>query len=327
MVMNTLDSTVRQLVWLLAAAICAGSLSGQDTLTGHWSLDLPGEEKGWLGVEPGRVELLWGVGSARAVDHYEFDGNTLSFNKSIKRPLAPKTEAAVQYQLKLTANGPTLTGEMQSASGPVIWFSGKKQPPLPPRPELSQLKFGPPIQLFNARDLTGWQLSNSNKRNGWSVREGLLCNDTPKKDFSAYGDFGNLRTTAEFEDFQLHIEYRLPPDTGGNSGIYLRGMYEVQVTHRDSSMQGINGPGAVFGRIKPSHNAGKAAGEWEVLEITLVDRHVTVVLNGEQVIDCQPLLGCTGGALQSDVTQPGPIYLQGDHTSVQYRNIYLRPLP
>lgn len=180
------------------------------------------------------------------------------------------------------------------------------------------------MELFNGRDLTGWAVSNPAKTDGWSVRDGLLDNDTPKTDFGAYGDYANLRTLVEFKDFQLHIEYRLLAETGGNSGIYLRGMYEVQVTHRDSQMQGINGPGAVFGRIAPSHNAGKPAGEWEALDITLVDRHITVVLNGEKVIDNQPVLGCTGGALKSDATQPGPIYLQGDHTRVQYRNISLR---
>jgi hypothetical protein len=61
------------------------------------------------------------------------------------------------------------------------------------------------------------------------------------------------------------------------------------------------------------------------LAITLVDRHVTVVLNGVNIIDNQPLDGCTGGALWSDVTRPGPIYLQGDHTSMEYRHLILRP--
>ncbi len=136
----------------------------------------------------------------------------------------------------------------------------------------------------------------------------------------------NLRTDREFRDFQLHIEYRLPQQVGGNSGIYLRGLYEVQVTHRDSRMQGINGPGAVFGRIAPLENAGKPAGEWETLDITLVDRHITVVLNEKKVIENQPVAGPTGGALLFDVTAPGPIFLQGDHTSVEYRNVILRPV-
>ena len=129
------------------------------------------------------------------------------------------------------------------------------------------------------------------------------------------------RTVKELEDFRLHIEFKPPP--AGNSGIYLRGMYEAQVVDRDSRMQGMQGVGAIFGRIKPLKNAGKPGGEWNTYDITLVDRHVTVVLNGETVIDNEPVKGPTGGAIQSDVTKPGPIYLQGDHTSVSYRNIWI----
>ena len=103
-------------------------------------------------------------------------------------------------------------------------------------------------------------------------------------------------------------------------------MYEAQVVDRDSRMKGIQGPGAIFGRIAPAKNAGRPGGDWQRDELTLVDRHVTVVLNGETVIDNQPLPGCTSGALSADETRPGPIYLQGDHTRVSYRPIIvLRP--
>lgn len=315
---------IRCLLWLFFAVV--PSMFSQDALTGQWALELPNQEVGWLNIEDAKVELMWGVGSARPLEKFDRQGGTLSFDKVIKRPLAPKEEPAVKYRITMTADGAALRGSIQPGNGAASVFSGKKQPPMPPPPDLSKIVFGEPVTLFNGRDLTGWQASNPAKKNGWSVRDGFLTNDTPKTDFSAYGEHANLRTEAEFEDFQLHIEYRLPPETGGNSGIYLRGMYEVQVTHRDSKMQGINGPGAVFGRITPTHNAGKPAGQWDVLDITLVNRHVTVVLNGDQVIDNQPVPGCTGGALKSDVTQPGPIYLQGDHTSVQYRNLILRPV-
>jgi hypothetical protein len=199
-------------------------------------------------------------------------------------------------------------------------------PPLPARPALTDVQFGEAIVLLNGSNLDGWRVTDGKKKNGWSVRDGVLRNDTRKTDFSAYGEHANLRTEAEFTDFRLHIEFRLPPTTGGNSGIYLRGRYEVQVTHRDSSMQGINGPGALFGRIVPTTNAGKPAGEWETYDITFVDRHVSVVHNGTKVIDNQPVAGPTGGALTADVTQAGPIMLQGDHTAVEYRNIVLRPV-
>jgi hypothetical protein len=84
--------------------------------------------------------------------------------------------------------------------------------------------------------------------------------------------------------------------------------------------------GALYSRVTPSMSAEKPAGEWQTLDMTLVDRHVTVVLNGKKIIDNQPALGCTGGALWSDQFRPGPIYLQGDHGAVSYRNIVLRPV-
>ncbi|MEC7408893.1 MAG: DUF1080 domain-containing protein, partial [Planctomycetota bacterium] len=90
-------------------------------------------------------------------------------------------------------------------------------------------------------------------------------------------------------------------------------------------MQGINGPGAIFGRIAPSTNAGLEGGQWQTYDITLVDRHLTVRLNGELVIENQPVEGCTGGALSGNINAPGPLYLQGDHTSVSYRNIWIKP--
>lgn len=314
---------------LLLLLSLTGCVIAQDALDGQWSLDLPNHEAGWLSVEKERVEMMWAVGSARPVEKFTRQNGVLSFEKAIKRPLAPKEEPAVRFLVTLMAKGNVLEGGMHpvdaNALSRSVRFTGKKQPPMPARPDLARIAFGEPVSLFNGRDLAGWKTSRTDKKNGWSVREGLLSNDTPKTDFSAYGEYANLRTEAEFEDFQLHIEYRLPAGAGGNSGIYLRGLYEVQVTHKDSKMQGINGPGAVFGRVEPTHNAGHAAGDWDVMDLTLVDRHVTVVLNGETVIDNAPVPGCTGGALKSDVTQPGPIYLQGDHTSVQYRNITLRP--
>lgn len=300
---------------------------------GQWSLTLPTREAGWMNVHKGdsgvEIQLMWGVGSGRPMKNAVIDKNELRFELKARgtgkdgKPLAKETISA-----RVDEDRMMLILERSDEAGDATRqeFFGKRQPPMPKAPDLSKVKFGEAITLFNGIDLSGWKVSRDDKKNGWSVRDGILCNDTPKTDFSAYGEYANLRTVAEFEDFTLHIEYRLPAGQGGNSGIYLRGLYEVQVTHRDSRMQGINGPGAVFGRVTPTKNAGKAAGEWESYDLTLVDRHISVVLNGERVIDNQPVEGCTGGALHSDVTSPGPIYLQGDHTSVQYRNIVLRPV-
>lgn len=204
-------------------------------------------------------------------------------------------------------------------------FTGKKIPPMPATPpDLDKVCFGHPISLFNGKDLTGWRPHESDKINGWSVQDGVLVNSTPKTDFSATGAYANLRTEEVFDDFWLHIEFQV--EKNRNSGVYMRGMYEAQVVDRDSRMQGIQGVGAIFGAIAPTKNAGKPGGEWQTYDLTLVDRHVTVVLNGEKVIDNQPIPGPTGGAAFTDPTQPGPIHLQGDHTNVKYRDIYLAPV-
>jgi hypothetical protein len=150
-----------------------------------------------------------------------------------------------------------------------------------------------------------------------------MVNDAPQEP-GKHISYSNIRTETEFEDFNLTLEVRVPE--GGNSGVYLRGIYEVQVSDTYGRELDPHNMGAVYSRITPTVAAEKPAGEWQTLDMTLVDRHVTVVLNGKKTIDNQPLLGCTGGALWSDEFRPGPIYLQGDHTSVDYRNIVIRPV-
>ncbi|HEX4645954.1 MAG TPA: DUF1080 domain-containing protein, partial [Verrucomicrobiae bacterium] len=217
--------------------------------------------------------------------------------------------------LKLTTSTPTRNG-VNTAD-----FTGKRTPPPPPAPDLSKVKFGPPIELFNGKNLTGWHLVEKNAENGWSAHDGILENRVVKESGKHYG---NLRTDREFEDFNLTLEARLAK--GGNSGVYLRGIYEVQVADTYGKPLDPHNMGAIYSRVKPTSSAEKPPGEWQTLDITFVDRHVTVVLNGTKIIENQAVLGCTGGALWSDVSRPGPIYLQGDHTGIEYRNIVLRPV-
>jgi hypothetical protein len=156
------------------------------------------------------------------------------------------------------------------------------------------------------------------------VEDGVLINDPKQEEGKPHISYGNLRTEREFEDFNLTLEVKVLPD--GNSGIYLRGIYEVQVSDTHGRSLDSHHMGGIYSRITPTVSAEKPAGQWQSYDITLVDRHVTVVLNGKRIIDNQPLLGCTGGALWSDQFRPGPIYLQGDHTGVIYRNIVIRPV-
>lgn len=324
-------------VLLLASAhtCLADDASSAKPFLGSWAFELPDENPAWLQIrhEEGMLSgsLLWSVGSARPVQDLSLQDGTLTFTRKIRWKPYGRSDDTRVISKPMTA---TLAGDrlclifyQTPADGDdeeLNVLTGKRMPPIPLRPDMSRITFGEPIDLFNGRDLSGWRLSDPNKKNGWRVEDGVLVNETPKTDFGAYGDYGNLRTEQVFSDFELTIDYRVP--AGGNSGVYLRGMYEAQVVDRDSKMQGIAGPGAIFGRIAPTHNAGKPGGEWNHYRLTLVDRHVTVILNDQKVIDNQPIEGCTGGGLSADDTKPGPLFLQGDHTSVQYRNVVLRPV-
>ena len=199
-------------------------------------------------------------------------------------------------------------------------YSAQRMTPLPPRPDLKKLKFSTPIKIFNGKDLKGWKLQYANHKNGWLAKNGWLINDAVK----GQRGYGNLLTEDKFEDFNLKLEVNVPPKS--NSGIFLRGMYEVQVLDSFGRQPDLHNMGAVYSRIVPSQAAAKKAGEWQTMDITLVKQHVTIILNGLTIIDNQPLLGHTGGALSSDPLAPGPLLLQGNHGAVSFRNIILTPI-
>lgn len=295
---------------------------------GRWALTLPGGGAGWLGVEEkdGKLQgfILWGGGSVLPVAEVKMEGDKLILTRLHKPKDKSGKETVVTETITAMLEGDTLklTTVRRNAAGKESGraeFTGKRIPPLPPRPDLTKVKFGAPIRLFNGKDLSGWRLVNPAAPNGWSVQDGVLQNRVEKGK-----RFGNLRTEREFEDFRLTLEVRVPEH--GNSGVYLRGIYEVQIADSYGKPLDSHNMGAIYSRITPTVAAEKPAGQWQTLEMTLLDRHVTVVLNGQTIIDNQPLLGVTGGALTSDEFKPGPILLQGDHTDVDYRNIVLRPV-
>ena len=316
---------------LIGSSIAAHGNDGVPTgLEGDWSLTLDSGLPAWMRVteENGRpqVAIRFYVGPAGPYPAIR-NGNQLTFE--IKRKNKKKPSLSTQTDVAIEIKDGKLVGTLDRtlADGTTEYdsFTGVKIPALPSSaPDLSKVRFGHPIALFNGKDMRGWKTYESDKKNGWSVLDGCLVNTTPKTDFSATGDHANLRTEAEFEDFWLHIEFLV--EEARNSGIYLRGMYEAQVVDRDSRMQGMQGVGAIFGAIAPSSNAGKPGGQWQTYDLTLVDRHVTVVLNGVTVIDNQPGDAPTAGAIYTNPAAPGPIYLQGDHTTVAYRDIYLAPV-
>jgi hypothetical protein len=330
------EQHMHSLYRMLVAALCFVSIttplhaqSVPESLLGDWSLEIESGVPAWMSIQEkaGKpiVYMRLYIGSAGPYEDVEIVDGRLKFELKKRKKKDDGVTHIVYVGIKDGKLDGTLMRIYPAGSADRVMFAGKKIPPMPTSPpDLSQVKFGEPIALFNGKDLSGWVPHEPEKIIGWAAKDGWLVNSTPKTDFSATGDHANLKTEAVFDDFKLHIEFLIGSQR--NSGIYLRGMYEAQVVDRDSRMQGLQGVGAIFGAIAPSMNAGKPGGEWQTYDITLVDRHVTVVLNGEKVIDNQPILGPTAGAIHTNPAAPGPIYLQGDHTSVSYRNIYLMPV-
>ncbi len=327
----------------LMTALAAGTAlpgaaqDGVDPFLGRWALDLPNSGAGWLEItnNAGWLDgsVLWYGGSVLPLDSAYLDQGMLraTRNNKVERKDTAGTVLRTQFfadQYAITVDGDTLAGTRVSpksdgSGAETTAFTGKRIPPHSPAPDLSKVKYGEAVKLFNGKDLDGWKLTGPAK-NGWRAENGLLINEPTQNEGKAKIPYGNLRTVAEFEDFNLTLEVSVPPN--GNSGVYLRGVYEVQVLDSYGKPVETHNMGAVYSRIAPLASAEKPAGEWQSMDITLVDRHLTVVLNGVTIHDNVPLPGCTGGALWADEFRPGPIYLQGDHTGVQYRNITLRPV-
>ncbi len=322
-------AVVTSLLVLTGNLACAAD----NPFLGNWALTLPGGYPGWLGITQEKnyldAAMLWRAGSVTPLDSVFLNDQTLVFTQV--HEVQRKNDAGkVVHTHRFTDR---FVAQVQGDKMSIIVFrphpdgsgvdreevTGKRISPPPPAPELAKVKFGKPVPLFDGTSLAGWKLVEPDAVNGWSAQAGLLSNRPVQVEGQPHKNYGNLRTEREFEDFNLTLEVRVPKD--GNSGIYLKGLYEVQVADTFGKGLDSHNMGAVYSRITPAVSAEKPAGEWQTLDITLVDRHVTVVLNGKPIINNQPVLGITGGALTTDEFKPGPIYFQGDHAGVDYRNV------
>lgn len=285
-----------------------------NSLIGRWDLKVHGPDgdyPSWLEVRRSGFRTLVGTfvgqfGSARPIAKVEWDNNRLRF------VIPPQWEAR---NTDLVFEGKLASGELRGTTtdekGRTLNWEGHRAPDLK---RASSPRWGEPVELFNGRDLTGWKPRSPSAKNGWTVREGVLANAAPGND---------LMTERTFTDFQLRAEFRLPRRS--NSGIYLRGRYEVQIEDNFGEEPDCHKIGGVYGFLTPCVNPAKKSGEWQAIEITLVGRQVTIVLNGERIIDRQTIPGITGGALDSEEGQPGPILFQGDHGPIEFRKVILTP--
>jgi predicted neuraminidase len=280
-------------------------------VVGRWDINVAapgGNRPSWLEVKRSGNSALVGrfvgiVGSARPISKIEFANNVLRFS------IPPQWETGKNdLQLEGTLDGDRLTGSMTDPAGSRHTWTANRAPTLrrsaPP-------EWGSPVNLLNGGDLAAWQPSANSQ---WRVVDQVLTN-------SKSG--ANLVTRGSFTDFKLRLDFRYPK--GGNSGVYLRGRYEVQIEDTAGLEPTSEHLGGVYGFLTPNENAAKPPGEWQTFDITLVGRLVTVVLNGKTIIGNQEIPGITGGALDSDEGAPGPVMLQGDHGPIEFRNIILTP--
>jgi len=285
-------------------------------LLGRWDLtvnDSGNHYPSWLEVKLSGYRTLVGsyvgqFGSVRPISKIDFDTNSGQFHFVVPPQWERRTNDIV-VEGKLEGN--SLSGMVPNDAGKPVPWEGHRAPTLTRDHEP---KWGQAIELFNGGDLGGWKPRHANVKNGWRVEDGLLANAAPGND---------LMTERAFTDFKLHAEFRYPK--GANSGIYLRGRYEVQIEDDFGLEPESHLIGGVYGFLTPRVNSAKKASEWQTLDITLVGRVVTIVLNGEPIIERQAIPGITGGALDSAEEKPGPILIQGDHGKVEFRKLALTP--
>lgn len=287
--------------------------TAMEPFLGRWDLTLKAPDKeyaSWLELSRQGPELKarmvgrWG--NARLLPKVSLTKGELEF-------VSPREEEGrpddMVFRGKL--EGEILAGSTTGPDGTPWQWSGKRAPELK---SAAAPHWGKSVPLFNGKDFTGWTFDNPAKASSWKVAKNTLVN-------KAAGS--NLVTTVKFSDFKLHIEVNCPPKA--NSGIYLRGRYEMQVEDDSIHEPPTHHMGAVYGFLAPSPEQPRQPGTWQTFDITFVGRYVTVLQNGNKIIDNQEIPGITGGAIDSHEELPGPIYLQGDHGGIAYRNISITP--
>lgn len=281
-------------------------------LEGRWNLTISQEGTdlpSWLEVmHSGNNTLIgrftYAFGSARPVAEVKKFGDVFQFQ------IPPQWEpgaADMEFQFEMIGEG--LEGTMVYTNGKTYSWTGQRAPELP---YYDDQKMGKKIDLFNGKNLDGWEIKEGNQ---WKVVDGILTSNASGV---------NLVSKEKFKDFKIHVEFKYPK--GSNSGLYLRGRYEVQIADNIGLSPASIYFGGVYGLLTPNENVAMKAGEWQSFDITLIGRRVTIVANGKTVIDGQNILGMTGGALDNHEAEAGPIMIQGDHGPIEFKAIEITPI-
>ena len=281
-----------------------------DPVLGRWDLTVESSDTSfpsWLEIRLRTEEQLMArlVGQFGSVRH----ATTVSYRDDELMVSVPVQYERGTEELVFTGSrrADSLIG-LVDLNGSTLPWSGARAPSLKRDTEPA---WGQPVPLIGS-DLSGWRMRQGTDAGCWSVSDGILKATPPCVD---------IVTDREFDDFQLRLEFRYPP--GSNSGVYLRGRYEVQIQDDYGKALDPLRLGGIYGFIAPTDDAARPAGEWQIYEIQLVGRRVTVILNGTEIISNREIPGITGGALDSHEGSPGPLMLQGDHGPIEYRNIFI----
>lgn len=201
-----------------------------------------------------------------------------------------------------------------------IHWIGTRQPVWPPSNANGKHTYGTPVVLVGpgvTLDVWGVTGDTHGKSGGWKLVDGTLMNDPPTY---------NPVSKQTFNDFKIDTEFKL--DEGQNSGLYLRGRYELQMAlgPGPAATKGRQGMMAIYGWKAADVDAARPSGEWQQLEVIIVGNHLTATLNGKRIHDNALLPAMTGGALDNDEFAPGPIMIQGDHSRVAVRKMIVTPI-
>ena len=284
----------------------------EKALEGRWDMIIEKDGKqlpSWLEIKhSGRNTLVgrfvFANGSARPISEVKVaDGK---FRFTIPQQWE-KEDVDLEFEGRL--QGESLEGTLKYTDGKTYDWTADRAPKLE---YVENPKWGKPIQLFNGKDLKGWKQTGDNQQ--WIVADGVL--KSPESG-------SNLVSEQEFEDFKLHVEFKVPAES--NSGVYLRGRYEVQITDDYGSEPSNILFGGVYGFLEPNEMAANPASEWQTYDISLIGRRVTIVANGKTIISEQNIPGITGGALDSKEGEPGPFMVQGDHGPISFRKFVVTP--
>ena len=285
---------------LCAATLAVASLSAASTddqqLNGRWDITVAGDahSRAWwlevtgagtdnikgkfVGAPGGQLDEIPKISVYDGELRFAFDRRYHREQKGVQKGL---------YWARLENGKLKGTFEVEGEPTSYLEWSGVRAPVIPDKDDGSWKK-GDPVALFDGHDLTGWSvLDGTTGRSGsWSAKQGILTNGPLA---------GNLVSEKKFWNFALHVEYRIPP--GSNSGVGLRGRYEVQIIDDIGKPPSVHSNGAIYSRIAPVTNASKEPDEWQTFDIRLVGRQATVVLNGVKIIDNKTIEGLTAIAI------------------------------